>query len=331
MHGFDWLAITSTATVRFERYWYHLVFYFNKSELGREIEAAAVMWNCKQAAVFSAILVAFISPRCGAATDVHFDFSGYVSNVFGDPFHAEFVAGTTAVSGHVFYDPASPATDPIAGCDCMGYRQHIPGGFTALVGDTQFSADDYVVQIKNDLKQHWGPDDTLSVRYSGDFTPALSSPLQVNGVSYPGSLFQINLDSAGDTFSDDRLPASLDLTKFTSEYNFLDEDRTDSTLGAIFKNLSFSAASSLPPTAGDFNGDGRVDANDYSMWRSTFGSTVALAADGNSNGIIDAADYVVWRHNAGQLLSSNSVPEPSSGILLLACFLLTKTFRLKTH
>jgi hypothetical protein len=72
------------------------------------------------------------------------------------------------------------------------------------------------------------------------------------------------------------------------------------------------------PLPGDYNGDGKVDSADYQQWRSSFGSTIALAADANHNGIVDAADYVAWRSItiAGDLggaanTSASNVPEPA--------------------
>ena len=45
---------------------------------------------------------------------------------------------------------------------------------------------------------------------------------------------------------------------------------------------------SLTIPVGDYNGDGKVDAADYTVWRDTLGSTTDLRADGNGNGSIDA-------------------------------------------
>src|SRR5262249_22254682 len=56
--------------------------------------------------------------------------------------------------------------------------------------------------------------------------------------------------------------------------------------------------------AGDYNGNGVVDAADYTQWRDTNGSNVAAAtgADGNGDGKVDSLDYNVWKTNFGQTL-----------------------------
>lgn len=56
---------------------------------------------------------------------------------------------------------------------------------------------------------------------------------------------------------------------------------------------------------GDYNLNGSVGAEDYDLWRSTFGNTIlaGTGADGNANGTIDAADFVIWRKNNGQASS----------------------------
>jgi hypothetical protein len=75
---------------------------------------------------------------------------------------------------------------------------------------------------------------------------------------------------------------------------------------------------------GDFNGDGIVDAADYTVWRDTLGSSgPGLAADANADEVVDALDYGLWRANFGQtaagaLAGAANVPEPST-IVLLAC------------
>jgi hypothetical protein len=94
-----------------------------------------------------------------------------------------------------------------------------------------------------------------------------------------------------------------------------------------FTTYANNPQAAVPPPAlmlGNYNGDDRVDAADYDVWKSTFGSTSRLAADGNHNGFVDAADYTIWRDHLGQMAGSASsafgVAEPST-LLLAFCFL----------
>ena len=71
---------------------------------------------------------------------------------------------------------------------------------------------------------------------------------------------------------------------------------------------------------GDYDLDGNVDNDDYTVLRNSFGLAAAgLPADGNNNGTIDAADYVLWRNamSAGSGSGDDAtVPEPTSTIFL---------------
>jgi hypothetical protein len=85
-------------------------------------------------------------------------------------------------------------------------------------------------------------------------------------------------------------------------------------------------------TPGDFTGDGRVDAADYTAWRDTLGSTTALAADANLSFAIDAQDYEAFRVNFGAggaaVAAAASVPEPITLALLLVALLPRQTLKL---
>ena len=54
--------------------------------------------------------------------------------------------------------------------------------------------------------------------------------------------------------------------------------------------------------AGDYDGSGTVDQNDYTTWRANFGASVLAGsgADGNGDGVVDAADYTVYRDHLNQ-------------------------------
>ncbi len=87
-----------------------------------------------------------------------------------------------------------------------------------------------------------------------------------------------------------------------------------------------------PAEPGDYNADGHVDANDYAMWRSAYGST-NLSADGNRDGRVDAADYVIWRkhlppptQNSSAAAGAN-VPEPPAVAFLTVLLFAANMFR----
>ncbi len=73
---------------------------------------------------------------------------------------------------------------------------------------------------------------------------------------------------------------------------------------------------------GDYNGDGIVDAADYTVWRDTLGDNVTLGtgADGDGDGTIGAGDYLAWKQNfgatsSGALAQTATVPEPAAAML----------------
>ncbi|MGL4512941.1 MAG: matrixin family metalloprotease, partial [Lacipirellulaceae bacterium] len=78
-----------------------------------------------------------------------------------------------------------------------------------------------------------------------------------------------------------------------------------------FYSLALSAVGMALP--GDYNGDGLVNAADYSRWRDTLGATVSpfTAADGDGDGSVGQSDYAVWVANYGRS-SATAIPEPLS-------------------
>lgn len=76
---------------------------------------------------------------------------------------------------------------------------------------------------------------------------------------------------------------------------------------------------------GDANDDFSVDAADLAIWEANFGDPIAPHGPGdfNGNGQGDGLDFLLWQRNFTGSLSpvSQTVPEPSSIVLLTSAFL----------
>ncbi|TWT95282.1 hypothetical protein Pla108_34270 [Botrimarina colliarenosi] len=71
--------------------------------------------------------------------------------------------------------------------------------------------------------------------------------------------------------------------------------------------------------AGDYNGDGVVNAADYTVWRDTEGTSLLLGADGDGDNTVNTADYGVWSAAYGTSVApSIAIPEPLAVALLAA-------------
>jgi hypothetical protein len=85
-----------------------------------------------------------------------------------------------------------------------------------------------------------------------------------------------------------------------------------------------------PDPTGDYNGNGRVDAADYVVWRKTLNQSVdphGSGADGDGDGTVDDGDYVYWRERFGDVVDGagtnvgGAIPEPTTGTFALAVYL----------
>jgi dockerin type I repeat protein len=198
----------------------------------------------------------------------------------------------------------------------IGYDADGDGQF-ALDDGTTFDDSGTVFTSPADLATSADPDDYYAEGWFTGFwhygveTPAGTNP-------YDGSNWSdIPVGMASRTLVD----GSWDSWSFSPTFNF-----------AAFAENPQPAAPPFSP--GDFNRNGRVDAADYSLWRSTFGSTSQLDADGNADGIVDAADYVVWRDHFTEVsaisaaIGTLAVPEPPTLVAItIALFLIPLLIR----
>lgn len=73
-----------------------------------------------------------------------------------------------------------------------------------------------------------------------------------------------------------------------------------------------------PIEPADFNGDGLVNAADYTIWRDTFASTTDLRADQNGDAFVNLMDYDLWSGGHGlTTLTQSTIPEPGGLALLV--------------
>jgi endoglucanase len=117
---------------------------------------------------------------------------------------------------------------------------------------------------------------------------------------------------------------SLGIAPFYWDNQYVDDGNAifDRNTGAVIDQDMIDALTGVLAPTGDYNGDGVVDAADYTVWRDTLGQSVAIhgdGADGDLSGTIDEGDYIFWKAHFGQTSGSGTlaaaVPEPSSWLL----------------
>ncbi|MGL4514721.1 MAG: hypothetical protein ACRCT8_16660 [Lacipirellulaceae bacterium] len=91
----------------------------------------------------------------------------------------------------------------------------------------------------------------------------------------------------------------------------------------VYSGNSLVMATAIDPGTvffpGDFNGDGLVNAADYTTWRDALDSNNPLVdGAGNANGVVDQADYAVWVANYGNVAPSSATAVPEPGAIALA-------------
>jgi hypothetical protein len=146
----------------------------------------------------------------------------------------------------------------------------------------------------------------------------------VAGGSNANQLTELFLSTAGSTLAPN---ASLTLG---NAYNTSTFGGANGDLVFKFGVLNGAALITAPVTyvtaavAGDYNGNGIVDAADYTVWRDHLGQTFTLPnRDSTNSGPINSADYTFWKTHFGNTSGSGagqagSVPEPTSLILALS-------------
>jgi hypothetical protein len=154
-----------------------------------------------------------------------------------------------------------------------------------------------------------------SVRYNWTQTGDISGTTGVLSATVRSSTSQVAEFVAGG------LPFQqgwLGVADATQPFSSIDLDFSGLTGSMAFYVYGDTQAGAIeyvpaPALAGDYNGDGDVNATDYNAWRSNYGSTAlapAAGADGNADGLVNAADYTVWRDKLSA--PPVAIPEPTT-------------------
>lgn len=181
-------------------------------------------------------------------------------------------------------------------------------GNAMLVNESPFpqTIDGYtILSASGSLDTSWnGLRDTET-----NFTMAGNSATGLGEINGLGSL-TLNPNDMFDLGSAFTPGSSQDLV-----FDFLQVGEDDSFRGAVEYSASVAALD------GDYNGDGVVDAADYTVWRANTGSNATLPND-VTPGVVDESDFLVWRSNYGangsgaSTASAAAVPEPTSATLI---------------
>lgn len=113
----------------------------------------------------------------------------------------------------------------------------------------------------------------------------------------------------------------------------------DSLLGWEFvyeSNAVLLEVVQLDYAAADFNEDTFIDETDLTLWQSNYGTNSGAlhgTGDSDQDADVDAADFLNWQRQltgaAAPVASTATVPEPTSGVLLLTMWVLSQLRRAK--
>ncbi len=194
------------------------------------------------------------------------------------------ISGNVNTSGGTIAPGNSPGTLTIDG----NYNQTSGGTLAIEIGGTSAGIDHDVLNVLGDASLAG----TLSVSLIDGFTPSGGNTFKV--LTATGGLNDAGLTLGGS-----------DAASFT-----MNIDTTNDWI------MLMTAGAGQP---GDYNGNGVVDAADYTIFRDNLGGNSAvLGGNGSGAATVVQADYDLWKQNFGSsgTGSSAAVPEPCSYVLM---------------
>jgi len=252
---------------------------------------------------------------------------------FGSTFNVSgFVkfANQTWTNGTYQFDETTGDLSVAPAPDLLTLRVNTTDGHVSILNDTS-SATIHLnyYEICSDTVS-LDPDGWTSI--DGD-APASATTWEEAGGSSPNLISEVNLLgmeslAAGESVSIGWPYAgtSLEQQDLVFRYGTTDDP------GTLFQGFVEYVASE--PVVGDYNGDGGVDAADYTVWRDNLSGdgSLLLNRDPANTGTISEADYNSWKAHFGMSsggagIGTGAVPEPSASsfaLLAVGCTLVVR-------
>jgi hypothetical protein len=234
-------------------------------------------------------------------------------------------------SGHIVYESNTPGVPLVAsGCtDCTTYLHKQINGLHVDFPGLTLQADEYLVQVKNDVNvSSVGPADVLGIWYPDQTDPASPKmkPALINGSPVSAGSFRMELVVPQTTFATSQLPETVDPAAFMEIVTagivaFGDGLPYYYLLDLYGKPQSVSA---FPHSTSDHDLDGDSDGQDFLIWQRSIGQTTG-DGDADSNLLVDEHDLEMWRAEYGvassELTAAVAVPEPTTIVFMIGASL----------
>jgi hypothetical protein len=227
------------------------------------------------------------------------------------------------------------------GPDNNNFASHVPG-FQGPQNATKFDligldpAKKYTLIFYGSHAYNNDATTTYSVFSDADFTNQIgTADLDVHDP------IPEDVDANGESVSNPEWRAAVNVDTVATISNLSPGPDTNLYISFIGKTGYYGYLSSMAVIAttpagpvGDYNGNGEVDAADYTVWRNHLGQTFDLPnRDPGNTGVINDNDYDSWKSNfgapgsGGGSVAAPSVPEPGTYLLCLMASIGTACMR----
>jgi hypothetical protein len=197
---------------------------------------------------------------------------------------------------------------------------HVTGDTNAATTGGTFGGNDNMYVWTNPILSSTPSDISAEIKYISADVVAIANALATPVAPYNGDPTTTGSGSGGE-INFDRL--RLFAGNIAGTTPFAQWDFDELRIGTTFADVA--PIDGPTGTIGDYNGDGNVDAADYTVWRNNVGNagTTLLNRDPGNGGLVGDDDYDSWKSNfgagGGGSVSGPGVPEPSSFVMGLLC------------